>query len=205
MAIINSLAVRGARKSMGGITYTQLKGQNVSKQQVGKKGAIPPADRTPAQNRMSNIVMSYKVLSGFLNHAQALCKQKESIFNAFVRGFVNQTANAVQQTRSLAVAQLLEVFGLSGNFATIIDLTRDDYSLYLHFNTNGLQYQSDTIIRVALLSISGETLSFSDIPVSEIVWLSGITEGVLYGEADLFISYMYSTKSRKCSNIAFLQ
>lgn len=85
MAIIKSLAVRGARKKMGGMVYYNLKGQNIVREAVDKVNNARTASQMRQRTRLSNLVQFYKRMKPWARKGAFETKPAiQSDYNAFV-------------------------------------------------------------------------------------------------------------------------
>lgn len=206
MAIHSSLAVGSARKSMGGMTYVKLKGQNVVKQQVPKKGKISLANRSPSQNRMSNSVLAWQFLTLFLVNIIALRTSTESNYNAFVRLANSYFTAVIAGSRSLAASMLSDNILGSGNFVNVSSLDYATNICTVTFLTGGLPFVENSYVKaIVWIAATGSNQIVTRL-LTEAEWTAGSAILVTtFANPTLGGAYIYNSSLNKCSDICFLQ
>jgi len=200
MAINNSVALGKTKGSIGNVTFARLKGQQISKSKIEAKGAILPANQSPAQIRMKNVVMAYQVIAMFLQFATGLRKSTESVFNAFVRIF-KSSCSAVLSTSGWSA--LLELGGKaisSGNFIQANELTRTDPNITVRLITGGTAFLTNSYVAVMkVISATGANVSVQHL-ITEAEWNAGqIVIALVQAASDFSIIYAYNVPLKKCS------
>jgi len=205
MAIFNSIALMSVRGSIGNLTMTKLKGQNVAKSKAQPTKKPPTLDQLLAQTRLANIVKAWQSIHPFMGHTLPLRRPKETKYNAFVRVFCNYMATFPRSDGWSALMEIVGVIALTGNFIrtgsptiTSTHFTVDIYSVGLPFVPNSFlaalkyRYNNNTQIEVHHLITQAE-------------WNAGtITISLPIAAGNILTAhYIYNYKLKKCSNPFF--
>lgn len=204
MAVFDSIALGKSKGSIGNVTTTRLKGQGVAKSKITQTTNVNSVGQVTSRGKMSNIVMAYQYLALFLVNAVALRKQTESVYNAFVRGFKTEISEAIADSKAAAAALLTGLAGLSGNFIKISDVLILNGVGTVSFDTGGLPWVSDAILRVITYSSNTGQSLVTSVAITEEQWNAGeviLANQLLNG--DKSGAYIYSPLAKKCSNIIF--
>lgn len=206
MAIIQSILVGKGKGKVGNVVLTTLKGQTVAK----ALNSSPANPKTPLQvasrNRMSNAVMAYKFLAGFLTYWLGVAKSKESVYNAFVSASKNYFNDVIAVSLSAAAGQLgsSNLVGVTSAVITSVGITGSD--LHVSVQTSGLAKPDDLRVRaISFDSVVGES-AISDRAVTLAEWNSGelTVVGALSSTTNAGV-YLYSSTDRKASNAMFAE
>lgn len=204
MAIFNSILLGKSKGSVGNVTTSRLKGQNVAKAKITSTTNVNSAGQQISRGQMSNIVMAWQFLAIFMVNATALRKSTESVYNAFVRGFKSGISEVLAGSRPFAASLLAGVEGLVGNFITVAYTSYVDTTAIFALNTGGLPYVTGTFIRaIGFISLTGEQKIIDRI-VTEVEWNAGsVTLLDMLDGADMVGVYVYGKIENKCSNVLF--
>lgn len=204
MAIFDSILLGKSKGSVGNVTTSRLKGQNVAKAKITSTTNKNSPGQQLSRARMSNIVMAWQFLAIFMVSATALRKSTESVYNAFVRGFKSGIHEVLAGSRPAAAALLAGVEGLVGNFISVACTSYVGSTAKFSLNTGGLPYVTGTFIRaIGFDSITGEQ-KIIDRVVTEVEWIEGnVTVLDMLSAADMVGVYVYGTIENKCSNVLF--
>lgn len=204
MAIFDSILLGKSKGSVGNVTTSRLKGQNVAKAKITSTTNVNSAGQQLSRGKMSNIVLAWQFLAIFMVNATALRKSTESVYNAFVRGFKSGISEILAGSRPYAAELLSGIEGLVGNFITVNYASFAGTTAVFDLVTSGLPYTAGTFIRViSFISNSGEQI-IVDRSITEVEWLSGSVSvlGLLAGSSNIGV-YVYNHSVNKCSNVAF--
>ena len=95
MAIINSIVIGKGKGKVGNVVLTTLKGQVIAK----ARNYSPYNPKSDAQvisrTKMSNALLAWKFLAGFLSMWVGVANATESIYNAFVSAAKNLMSNMI--------------------------------------------------------------------------------------------------------------
>jgi hypothetical protein len=204
MSKFDSIALGKSTGSIGNITTTRLKGQNVAKAKITSTTNVNSPGQVTSRGRMSNIVMAYQFLAIFLQFAVSLRKPTESVYNAFVRLFKSLILDYVVDSKPLAAALLAGIANVGGNFIVIDSLVLAGTNLTVTFNTGGLPFVANSYIQ----SIGWKTADGSSKVVNAIITEAQWNAGTLVVAASLADSdnqgaYIYNLASKKNSNLLF--
>lgn len=204
MAIFDSILLGKSKGSVGNVTTSRLKGQNVAKAKITSTTNVNSAGQQLSRGKMSNIVLAWQFLAIFMVSATALRKSTESVYNAFVRGFKSGISEVLAASRPAAAALLAGVEGLVGNFISVAYTSYVDTTAIFALNTSGLPYVTGTFIRaIGFNSLTGEQ-KIIDRVVTEIEWNAGSVSVLdMLDSAYMVGVYVYGTIENKCSNVLF--
>ena len=204
MAIFQSILLGKSSGSAGNVTTCVLKGQNVAKQKVSKKGKIPVADRSVSQLQMSNAVKAWQFLAIFLAKISANRKSTESNYNAFIRVAKNFFSSIITVSGSLAAYQLLAKSLFNTNFIHIDEVVSTTDEVTVSFTTGGLPWVLGNKMRLLVFdSISGVN-NITEVVVSAQDWESGsVVLSIDMISFNATSAYCYNENSKKCSNVVF--
>lgn len=206
MAIIQSILVGKGKGKVGNVVLTTLKGQTVAK----ALNSSPANPKTPLQvvsrNRMSNAVMAYKFLAGFLTYWLGVAKSTESLYNAFISASKNLFADTIAGSLYAAAAQL-GAESLAGSSSTsITSLSFSGANVVVDFNTSSLPKPADLRVRAIGYSVGDGVTTIVDRLVSDLEWTAGSLKVVdLATDNDHSAAYLYSQADKKASNILFFE
>ena len=204
MAIFDSILLGKSKGSVGNVTTSRLKGQNIAKAKITSTTNLNSPGQQISRVKMSNIVLAWQFLAIFMVNATALRKSTESVYNAFVRGFKSGISDILAASRPTAAALLGGVEGLAGNFITVGYTSYVGTTTIFALNTGGLPYVTGTFIRaIGFDSFSGDQ-KIIDRVVTEEEWINGSVSvlDMLHG-ADMVGVYVYGKIENKCSNVLF--
>lgn len=203
MALVNSLALGKTKGSAGNVTFAVVKGQQVAKQKVPKKGSIAPELLSPSQIRMANFVQAWQFLAVFFAFAYRLAKPTESIYNAVARICKSRMTAVMNEARSLSARDLLLQNSIIGNWGSITGITLPaSGSRAVAFDNGGLPYPTGLHVRVLTFQSDTGLNAISDIAVNEAAWLAGtITATGLLSSGEYTAAYLYTTDKSKISNV----
>lgn len=206
MAIFDSILLGKSKGSVGNVTTSRLKGQNIAKAKITSTTNVNSAGQQLSRGKMSNIVLAWQYLAIFMVSATALRKSTESVYNAFVRGFKSGISEVLAASRPAAAALLADVEGLVGNFISVAFTSYIDATAVFALNTGGLPYVTGTFIRaIGFSSVSGEQ-KIIDRVITEVEWNAGSVSILdMLAVADIVGVYVYGTIENKCSNVLFAQ
>jgi len=206
MAINNSIALGKTTGSIGNVTFARLKGQQVSKSKIEAKGAILPANQSPAQIQMKNIVMTYQVIAMFLQFATGLRKSTESVFNAYVRIFVGTMSNVLSPSPWDALTSLIDKVITSGNFINSGIISFVNGTITIALNTGGLPFVAGSYIAaLKVIELTGVNISGNHL-ITEAEWNAGIvTFALVLDGATATMTYIYNVAAKKCSEPVYTQ
>lgn len=204
MAKFDSVLLGKSKGSVGNITTSRLKGQNIAKAKITSTTNVNSAGQQLSRGKMSNIVLAWQFLAIFMVSATALRKSTESVYNAFVRGFKSGISEVVAVSRPAAAALLSGVEGLAGNFITVLFTSYVDTTAIFSLNTGGLPYTADTYVRaIGFNSLTGEQ-KIIDRVITEVEWNAGsVSVLAMLDGADNVGVYIYNATTNKCSNVLF--
>lgn len=204
MAKFDSVLLGKSTGSIGNVTTSRLKGQNIAKAKITATTNVNSAGQVESRSKMSNIVLAWQFLSIFLVNISALRKSTESNYNAFVRGFKSGISDVLATSRAAAAGMLDDVVGLLGNFVSVALDTYAGTTVTVELVTGGLAYSASTKIRVlSFIEASGEQ-KIVDRVVTEAEWLAGsIVVLANIASADHLGIYVYDDTTKKCSNVVF--
>lgn len=206
MAIIQSILVGKGKGKIGNVVLTTLKGQTVAK----ALNPSPANPKTPLQvasrNRMSNAVMAYKYLAGFLVHWLGVAKSTESLYNAFVSAAKNLFTDEIAGSLPAATAQL-GTASLAGSSSTsITSMSFLGADVVVEFNTSGLPKPVGLRVRAIGFDSFYGVSAIADREVSNLEWTSGsLNVANLATGHDHSAAYLYSPADKKSSNILFFE
>jgi len=89
MAIFNSIALGRAKQSLGNVTTVVLKGQAIAKQKITSTTNRNTEGQVDQRNQLRNVVKVWPYFKAFLTQLKSQVRSTESIFNAYVRMFIN--------------------------------------------------------------------------------------------------------------------
>lgn len=204
MAIFDSILLGKSKGSVGNVTTSRLKGQNVAKAKITSTTNKNSPGQQLSRDKMSNIVMAWQFLAIFMVNATALRKSTESVYNAFVRGFKSGISGVKVDSRPLAATLLAGIEGLVGNFISVSYTSYVGTTAIFALNTGGLPYVAGSFIRtIGFNSLTGEQ-KIIDRAVTDTEWNAGSVTilGMLAG-TDMVGVYVYGTVESKCSNVLF--
>lgn len=206
MAIFDSILLGKSKGSVGNVTTSRLKGQNIAKAKITSTTNVNSAGQQISRGKMSNVVMAWQFLAIFMVKATALRKPTESVYNAFVRGFKSGIHEVLVTSRHAAAALLTGVEGLPGNFIFVDFTSYIDTTAIFVLNTGGLPYVTGTFIRaIGFNSVSGEQ-KIIDRVITEVEWNAGSVSVLdMQDGANIVGVYVYGTIENKCSNVCFAQ
>lgn len=204
MAIIQSILVGKGKGKVGNVVLTTLKGQTVAK----ALNSSPANPKSPLQvssrNRMSNAVMAYKYLAGFLSYWLGVAKSTESVYNAFVSAAKNLFNDAIAVSLPAAAAQLgtANLAGSSSISISSVQFSTDDAIVVL--NTFSLPKPADLRVRAIGYSVGSGVSKIADRLVTDLEWSFGnlSIEGLAI-DNDHLAAYLYSPAGKVASNIQF--
>ena len=204
MAIAKNGLFRKVSGSVGGTTANMLKGQQVIKEKVAKKGSILPANFSLAQIQMSNVVMLWQFLALFLSKALYIRKATESVYNAFVRLSVGLTSADLYTDTIDAVGNFGGTTIGSGKWVTMNSATVTATIPTIDFITNGIPWVATR--RMRYMGVNGTTLAteIRDVAISEAQWNAKTLVGAAFPAGMVAVMvYIYDAQARKISDIKF--
>lgn len=206
MAIIQSILVGKGKGKIGNVVLSNLKGQTVAKQ----LNSNPSNPRTVAQTanrvKMANAVLAWQFLSDFMSNAKGLRKPLESVYNAFVRGVVNNMGSVLAGSRALAAKSALELEKFSGNWFKVSIIGVANGTITVSFSSAGAVWSPS--LRACGIVFDSDTNSQTvvDRSIGEVEFNAG-TFDLFCGNIaldDLAAVYLYDSASSKITNISFL-
>jgi len=204
MAIFQSIVLGSSKGSVGNVTTTKLKGQNVAKAKITSTTNVKSPGQVESRGKMSNIVMAYQFLALFLVYATAWRKSTESVYNAFVRGFKTEISDVVAASAPLAAGLLAGLSGLAGNFVNVSALNLVTSNLTVTFETGGLPYVDGySIVAITWDETTGEKQQ-AQRALTSVEWAAGsaVVAGMLEAAGHKG-AYIYDSATKKCSNALF--
>lgn len=204
MSKFSSVALGKVTGSIGNITTSRLKGQQIAKAKITQTTASDSLTQLASKNKMKNVVMAYQFLAGFLSRSGGLRKQTESVYNAFVRGFKTSLADTVSGTRYDAASMLVGLQGLAGNLVSVVSIAPGASDITVSINTGGLPFISGCKCRLITFATTDGRNEIVEVSVSEGMWNSGEILVVPTGSVETVSgAYVYTADQKKCSNILF--
>lgn len=204
MAIIQSILVGRGKGKVGNIVLTTLKGQTVAK----ALNSSPANPKTPLQvasrNRMSNAVMAYKFLAGFLPFWLGVAKQTESVYNAFVSAAKNMFSDELAASLAAACDQLGAVSLTGSSTTSVSDVSFTGSDVRIEFQNSGVAKPLDLHVRAIAYNSTTGVNTIVDRAVSALEWSVGtLSLANLATDKDHAAVYFYSALEKKASNILF--
>lgn len=207
MAIIQSILVGKGKGKIGNVVLSGLKGQTVAKQ----LNSSPSNPRTVAQTanrvKMANAVLAWQFLANFMGYAKGLRKPLESVYNAFVRGVVQDMATLLETSRALAAAAALRLGSFSGNWFTIENVSTTNAALKAEFNTSGIAWASTYRIVFMYFSYGSGLQKVVERALTEAEFNAGKVSHTTTDVADVEMTslYIYDSATSKITNISSIE
>ena len=204
MAIIQSILVGKGKGKVGNVVLTTLKGQTIAKALNSSPANPKTALQVASRNRMSNAVMAYKFLAGFLVFWLGVAKQTESLYNAFISATKNLFSDTKATSISVAAGEL-GASNLVGSAAySLTGCVFDGTGLIVNIATSGLAKPADLHVRTIGFDKAFGSVVIRDRAVTEPEWAIGeltVFDAVV-GSTNAG-AYLYSASDKKATNIVF--
>lgn len=206
MAIIQSILVGKGKGKIGNVVLSNLKGQTVAKQ----LNSNPSNPRTVAQTenrvKMANAVLAWQFLSNFMRNAKGLRKPLESVYNAFVRGVVNEMSSVLADSRALAAKHALSLDKFSGNWFKVEILEVSDGAVNVSLSSDGVVWSPSLRACCIVFDPTTNAEAIIDRSINEVEFNAGTFEldcGKIIRD-DSAAVYLYDSASSKITNISFI-
>lgn len=209
MAIINSITMGKAKKSLGNVTLTVLKTQAVAKQKMTSYTDKNSDLQKSQRNQLKNVVRVWPFFKAYLLLAGGLVRSVESHYNMFVRLFVNE----VIDTLGNSVFEILQSIQPansqvgSGEGLQVLDSTTGSIGVTIDYNAASEIWKPTDHVR-AFIYDNEKNITFSADQLIGLATETGhlIIADPLITSANIGICcfYVYSADGMQCGPIQVL-
>jgi hypothetical protein len=162
MAIFNSIALGTGKKSIGNVTLLKLKGQNIAKAKI----TATTNRKTPAQvaqrNQLTNAVKTWPFMKAFMSLIISQKRSVESLYNVYVRLFVNSVLDTVPALATAIVASIPNGTYGSGLPITIVSAVKGATGLTVTFEPDHTIFPAGSQIKIGIVVDSDGSYSQID-------------------------------------------
>lgn len=148
MAIFSSILLEKVRGSVGNITTSRLKGQQIAKAKITSTTVVNSVAQVESKHKMTNSVLLWQTIGMFLENWVGQAKQVESVYNAFVRGIKSYILDIVPSTIT-EIWGSLTGFSMGKAYGVIpTDFTLTGITGLVSWSNLLLEFPSDFTMRV---------------------------------------------------------